>query len=68
MRLAGNVARTGEKLCMQRFSGKNLKNRDHLQVIDTDGWDYVKMDLKRVGWEGVKWINLAQNRVQWRSV
>lgn len=48
--------------------GKNLKNRDHLQVIDTDGWDYVKMGLKRVGWEGVKWINLAPNRVQWRGL
>jgi hypothetical protein len=27
--------------------------------------DNIKMDLKDIGWEGVDWINLAQDRHQW---
>jgi hypothetical protein len=26
------------------------------------------MDLREVGWEGVDWIHLAQDRYQWRAV
>jgi hypothetical protein len=26
------------------------------------------MDLKRIEWEGVDWINLAQDMDQWRAV
>jgi hypothetical protein len=29
--------------------------------------DNVKMDLRDVGIDGVNWIQLAQNRVQWRA-
>jgi len=25
------------------------------------------MDLQQVGWEGVNWIDLAENSVQWRA-
>jgi hypothetical protein len=28
----------------------------------------IKMDLKEIGWEGMDWINLAQDRDQWRSL
>jgi hypothetical protein len=30
--------------------------------------DNVKMDLREIGWEGVDWIHLAQDRYQWRTV
>jgi hypothetical protein len=26
------------------------------------------MDLSQIGWKGVDWIHLAQNRDQWRVV
>jgi hypothetical protein len=31
--------------------------------------DNIKMDLKRdrIGWDGVDWIGLAQDRDQWRA-
>jgi hypothetical protein len=33
------------------------------------GWqDGIKMDLREIGWGGVEWINLAQDRDRWRAV
>jgi hypothetical protein len=29
--------------------------------------DSIKMDLREKGWGGVDWINLAQDRNQWRA-
>jgi hypothetical protein len=48
MRWAGYVARMGEVLV-----GKPESRR----------WeDGIRMDLREIGWEGVEWIQLAQNR------
>jgi hypothetical protein len=30
--------------------------------------DNIKMDLREVGWGGIDWINLAQDRDRWRAV
>jgi hypothetical protein len=30
--------------------------------------DGIKMDLREIGWEGVEWIHLAQDRDHWRAV
>jgi hypothetical protein len=27
----------------------------------------IKMDIREIGWDGMDWIDLAQNRVQWRG-
>jgi hypothetical protein len=33
------------------------------------GWvDSIKMHLREIGWDGVDWINLAQDRDQWRAL
>jgi hypothetical protein len=33
------------------------------------GWvDNIKMDLREIGWDGVYWIDLAQDRDQWRAL
>jgi hypothetical protein len=29
--------------------------------------DGIRMDLKEIGWEGVDWIRLAQDRDLWRA-
>jgi hypothetical protein len=31
-------------------------------------WDNIKMDLREIGWDGMNWIDLAQNRDQWRAL
>jgi hypothetical protein len=30
--------------------------------------DNIKMDLREVGWGGMDWINLAQDRDRWRAL
>jgi hypothetical protein len=29
--------------------------------------DNIKMDLRQIGWDGVDWIDMAQDRDQWRA-
>jgi hypothetical protein len=32
-------------------------------------WEYnIRMDLKEIGWGGMDWIYLAQDRDQWRAL
>jgi hypothetical protein len=28
----------------------------------------IRMDLREIGWDGVNWIDLAQDRDQWRAL
>jgi hypothetical protein len=28
----------------------------------------IKMDLKELGWDGIDWIDVAQDRDQWRAI
>jgi hypothetical protein len=36
-----------------------------MQYIARKCENNIKMHLKKIGWEDVEWINLAQNRGQW---
>jgi hypothetical protein len=30
--------------------------------------DNIKVDVREIGWDGVDWIDMAQDRVQWRAL
>jgi hypothetical protein len=30
--------------------------------------DNIKMDLREIGWDGMDWIDLAQNMDQWKAL
>jgi hypothetical protein len=30
--------------------------------------DNIKIDLREIGWDGMGWIDLAQDRDQWRAL
>jgi hypothetical protein len=30
--------------------------------------DNIRMDLREIGWGGINWIDLAQDRGQWRAL
>jgi hypothetical protein len=43
------------------------KEGDHWEDKAVDGWK-IKMDLRDIGWDGMDWIDLAQNRDRWRAL
>jgi hypothetical protein len=62
MRWAGHVARMGEKrnaytLLLGKPEGKRPLGRPRRMWVDN-----IKMDLLEIGWGGVDWIGLAQDR------
>jgi hypothetical protein len=68
MRWAGHRARTKERINAFRTmvgkpEGKRALGRPRRRRVEN-----VKMDLKEIGWEGMDWIDLAQDRDQWRAL
>jgi predicted nucleic acid-binding Zn-ribbon protein len=47
--------------------GESQSKRDRLYPMFR--WEEnVRMDLREIGWDGVDWINLAQDRDEWPAV
>jgi hypothetical protein len=42
---------------------KNKQRKYTLDLVDN-----IKLDLREIGWDGMAWIDLAQDRVQWRAL
>jgi hypothetical protein len=63
MRWVGHVARMGEGRGAYRILvGRPLGRPRHR-------WeDNIKMDLQEVGWGGMDWIDMAQDRERWRAL
>jgi hypothetical protein len=67
MRWAGHVARMGEgtgvyRALVGRPEGKRPLGRPRRRWEDN-----IKMDLREIGIDGANWVQLAQDRVQWRA-
>jgi hypothetical protein len=45
-----------------------MTERDNLEDLGVDGEHTIKVGLQEVGWGGVDWIDLAQDRDRWRAV
>jgi hypothetical protein len=68
MRWAGHVARMGEgrgayMLLVGRPEGRRPLGRPRRRREDN-----IKTDLQEVGWEGMDWIYMAQDRDRWRAL
>jgi hypothetical protein len=68
MRLAGHVARMGERRGVYRVlvgksEGKRPRERPRRRWEDN-----IKRDVQEVGCGGVDWIELAQDRDRWRAL
>jgi hypothetical protein len=68
VRLAGYVARMGEKtnayrLLLRKPEGKRPLGRPRRRCVDN-----ITMDLGEVGWGDVDWIGLAKDRNRWRAL
>jgi hypothetical protein len=67
MRWVGHVACMGEgrgvyRVLVERHEGKRPLGRPRLRWEDN-----IKMDVREIGIDGVNWIQLAQDRVQWQA-
>jgi hypothetical protein len=68
MRWAGLVARVGEERCAYGVLVGRPEGRRPLRR-PRHGWeDNIKIDLEEVGWEGVDWIDMAQDMDSWRAL
>jgi hypothetical protein len=66
IRWTGHVAR----ICRRRIhilvgkpDGKKPLGRPRRRWVDN-----IKMDFKSIGWDGMDWIYLAQDKDQWRAL
>jgi hypothetical protein len=68
MRLAGHVAlmvekRNAYRILLGKLEGKRPLGRPRCRWVHN-----IKMDLKERGWDGVDWIDLVEDRDQWKSL
>jgi hypothetical protein len=68
MRWAGHVARMGEKRNACRILVRMPERKRPLGRPIRRWVDNIKMELGETGWDGMDWIDLAQNRDQWRAL
>jgi hypothetical protein len=64
IRWAGHVARMGEtrnayRILIGKSEGKRPLERPRRRWVDN-----TKMDFREIGWDGMDWIELAQDRDQ----
>jgi hypothetical protein len=66
MRWAGHVARMGRRGMHIGYWWESQKVIDHWQDQDVGGWKILKCFLERC--DGMDWIDLAEDRDQWRAL
>jgi hypothetical protein len=49
------------------FAGET-RGKESLEIPRRRWDDNIKMDLQKVGWGGMDWIDLAQDRARWRAL
>jgi hypothetical protein len=68
VRWAGYVARIGQKMNTYRLLVGKPEEKRPLGRPSCRWMDNIKMDLSEIGWGGVDWIGLAQDRDKWRAL
>jgi hypothetical protein len=68
LRWAGHVARMGERRGAYRALVGKPEERRPLGRPKRRWEDNIKTDLREVGWGGIDWIDLAQDRDRWRAL
>jgi hypothetical protein len=58
----------GEKECIMDIGGKARRKKKPLGRPRRRWVDNIKIVLGEIGWDGVDWIDMAQDRDQWRAL
>jgi hypothetical protein len=64
MRWAGHVARTEEKRAAYRILVGKPEGKRPLRTPRRRWVDNIEMDLRKIGWDGVDWTDMTQDRDQ----
>jgi hypothetical protein len=68
MKWAGHVARSGETRNANRILVGNPEGKRQLGRPRCRWVDNIKIDLRGIEWDGMDWIDLAQDRDQWKNL
>jgi hypothetical protein len=55
--------RNAYRILVGKPEGRRPLRRPRRRCVDS-----IKMDLTEIGWDGMDWIDLAQDRDQWRAL
>jgi hypothetical protein len=55
--------RNAYRILLGKPEGKRPLGKPRCRYVD-----YIKKDLGEIGWDGMDWIELAQDRDQWRAL
>jgi hypothetical protein len=55
--------RNAYRILLGKPEGKRPLGRPRCRWVDN-----IKMDLREIGWNDVDWIDMAQDRDQWRAL
>jgi hypothetical protein len=55
--------RTPYRIFVGKSEGERPLGRPRHRWVDN-----IKMDLREIGWDGMDWIDLAQDRDKWRAL
>jgi hypothetical protein len=67
MRWAGHVARIREKRNAYRILMGKPEGKRPLGTPRSRWMDNIKMDLREMGWDGMDWTDLAQDKEKWKA-
>jgi hypothetical protein len=65
---AGHVTRMREKRNGYRILEEKLEGKTPLGRPRRRWEDNIKIDLREIGWDGIDWIDVAQDRDKWRAL
>jgi hypothetical protein len=68
MKWAGHVAHMGRGEACTGFWWENLGERDHWENPVVDGRIILRWIFQEVGYGGMDWIGLVQDRHRWRAL
>jgi hypothetical protein len=55
--------RNAYRILVGKPEGKRPLGRQRCRWVDN-----IKMDLREIGWDGMDWISLSQDKNQWRAI